>query len=244
MGAAPSFQDELKNIERYHIPNARFQDIEPYFNTGDIILFSGKSRWSRIIQTVCRSKWSHIGIVIRTTRFRDKYGENELFLWHSTIDKVVESVLSAEKRREWGFEMAKSGVQLNPLEDALRTYEGMFCVRHLKLPPYLQKHVRSIKNKLFKWMEKEEPKAYENDYLTMLKATIAGQSDIPYEDTSAYFCSELVICTLRQMQIVSVLNSSAYAPHHFSSEMDSINELLYQQWGDKVFYTPEVQIIF
>ena len=33
--------------------------------TGDIVLYSGTRLWSRVIRAFSKSKWSHVGIIIR-----------------------------------------------------------------------------------------------------------------------------------------------------------------------------------
>lgn len=183
-------------------------------------------------------------MIFRTNRYQDRYGGEKLFLWHSTIDKVVDSVISAEDREKFLLETTKSGVQLNPLEAALRKYEGYFCVRRLKMSKTDRHSLKSIEEDLLKWMKAEEPKKYEKDYITMLKATMVENQDLVYDDTRYYFCSELVCCTLKHMGLLFFLNTSGYTPQHFSSEYDIVNSLLKNRWKGRITYEKEIQITF
>lgn len=43
----------------------RYEELEPRLRTGDILLFHGDSRRSRVIEGVTRSKFSHVGMIVR-----------------------------------------------------------------------------------------------------------------------------------------------------------------------------------
>ena len=87
-------------------PTVRYEDLEPRLRTGDVFLFHGASRRSRIIETVTKSEFSHIGMVVRPQ------GGKEPLLWHTDPRALTEDL---EDHGEHG------GAQLNDLAVALAT---------------------------------------------------------------------------------------------------------------------------
>jgi hypothetical protein len=85
-------------------PTVRYEDLEPLLRTGDVFLFHGSSKRSRIIETVTQSEFSHIGMVVRA-----QAGKPPL-LWHTDPRAVTEDL---EDHGEHG------GAQLNDLTVAL-----------------------------------------------------------------------------------------------------------------------------
>ena len=91
-------------MDSHHWPTVRYQDLEPRLRTGDVLLFHGASRRSRIIETASGSEFSHVGMIVRP-----KDGLPPL-LWHADPRAVTEDVVGD---REHG------GAQLNDLSAAL-----------------------------------------------------------------------------------------------------------------------------
>ena len=90
-------------MDSHHWPTIRYEDLEPRLRTGDVFLFHGASRRSRIIETVTESEFSHIGMIVRPS------GRPPL-LWHTDPRPVTEDV-------EGGGE--HGGTQVNDLTAAL-----------------------------------------------------------------------------------------------------------------------------
>ncbi len=42
-----------------------FDDLVPEMKTGDLMLFNGKYKGSKLIEILERSEWSHVGIIIK-----------------------------------------------------------------------------------------------------------------------------------------------------------------------------------
>src|SRR5215471_15046966 len=82
----------------------RYEELEPRLRTGDLLLFHGDSRRSRLIEAATRSKFSHIGMIVRPDPAKAPQ------LWHSDPRAVTKDV---RDQREHG------GAQLNELTAAL-----------------------------------------------------------------------------------------------------------------------------
>src|SRR5256885_15289257 len=84
-------------------PTISFEVLEPALRTGDLLLFHGASRRSRIIETATGSEFSHVGMIVRPEGARPK-------LWHTDPRAVTEDVLEEDEH---------AGAQLNDLAAAL-----------------------------------------------------------------------------------------------------------------------------
>lgn len=91
-------------MDSHRWPTVRYEDLEPRLRTGDVFLFHGASRRSRIIETVTESEFSHIGMIVRP-----QSGKPPL-LWHTDPRAVTEDVEDDEEH---------GGAQLNDLAAAL-----------------------------------------------------------------------------------------------------------------------------
>ena len=80
----------------------------------DILLFSSKGPISNLIKFITKSKWSHVGCVLKI--------RGELFCWESTT-------LNRSKR----ISGVKKGVQLTSLEKRLSDYKGEVGLRRLNI---------------------------------------------------------------------------------------------------------------
>lgn len=89
--------------------------------TGDLILFGGKSIFSRLIEWATSSKYSHCGIVLRDPHFIHP-SLNGLYLWESGWEGSED----AENHR------LKLGVQIIPLHQVLDGYNGSVYYRPLQ----------------------------------------------------------------------------------------------------------------
>lgn len=173
-----------------------FDSIRHRLQTGDILLFSGRSLISLLIRlfTVCR--WSHIGIVVRDP------GSAALYLWEATSNNVVHDV-------DYGY--IPRGVQLVRLEDKLRCYDGVVAVRLLT---GVERNPKLLKR--FSWIFKRLRRApYRNYVLEFLMVGLWGQR----RGLQYAFCSQLVAETYMRMRLLRPVKPSAlYTPRDFSSE--------------------------
>ena len=81
-------------------------------DTGDIILFNSRKYWySRWIESVLHSKFSHIGIIIKNPSFIDEKLTDGTYLFESSYEGIPDSI---DHKKIYG-------VQLNPLKNVYIT---------------------------------------------------------------------------------------------------------------------------
>jgi len=94
----------------------KFKDIKNNINTGDLILFAGEELDSKIIRRFIKTKWCHVGVVIKIPDW------DILMLWEYSPTATLSDSLHGRKKR---------GMQIVPLERRLEEYKGTFSIRHL-----------------------------------------------------------------------------------------------------------------
>jgi hypothetical protein len=164
--------------------------------TGDILLFSGRTLISRAIRMVTRSRWSHIGIIVR------KAETGELFLWEATSSNTINDV-------DYGH--VPRGVQLVRLEDKVRSYDGLVAVRRL-----IGVERTSEMLKRFGWLFKRLRRApYRNYVVEYVKVGLGLSRRAP----RYAFCSQLVAEAYVRMRLLRPEKRSAlYVPKDFSPD--------------------------
>lgn len=130
----------------------KLTDYMKWAQTGDIILSSGSSRFSKIIKEITGCRWSHVAIVIRG---EDVGLSNSLYVWEATGKGVGEvEFLEACKTTDTSF------------FSRLTNYgAGDVAVRVIK-----GDRTDLMLGKLKKYMDENRGKGYEKDKLEMLKA--------------------------------------------------------------------------
>lgn len=172
--------------------------------TGDLVLFSGKSRFSNLIKTVSGGKWSHVGMVIVEPKLHP-----DPLLWEATMLCDVPDISGAD---------ATPGVQLVTLAGRLAAYDGEVTWRSLSRPlegPHLERfagHRTALANL-----------PYERSKLELARAVYDGWGGTsPAEDLTSIYCAELVAEAYQVMGILPDfpvgLPSNEYVPHDFSEE--------------------------
>lgn len=164
--------------------------------TGDILLFSGRTLISRAIRVFTRSQWSHIGIVVRQA------DTGELFLWEATSSNTIDDV-------DYGH--IPRGVQLVRLEEKVRSYDGLVAVRLL-----IGVERNSTMLKRFGWLFKRLRRApYRNYMLEYLNVGLGLSRRAPHY----VFCSQLVAEAYMRMRLLRPAKRSAlYVPKDFSPD--------------------------
>jgi hypothetical protein len=186
-------------------------------NTGDIVLFSGRSPLARLGQCVSQTKWIHIGMVLRCD-----WG---VFLWESDLFGHLKDLQSGKIR---------GGVRMVALSDRVKRYDGEAWVRPLKVgttPLNLQA--------LSDLIEEVRGCSYERHYIQLIKAYWGGLVGQNTEDLSSLFCSELVAEAYQRMGVFAEppegRPSNAYTPIDFSEERDISPYLLNKATLGKAF---------
>ena len=87
----------------------KYEDIRVSLKTGDLVLFEGKSLFSKIIRRASGSRWSHVGMILKRQEF------DYLALYESTGGGSLPDLVHG---------VPVKGVQLVPLSDRILNYEG------------------------------------------------------------------------------------------------------------------------
>ena len=189
-------------MDSHHWSTVRYEDLEPRLRTGDVVLFHGASRRSRMIETVTRSEFSHIGMIVRPQ------GGKPPLLWHTDPRAVTEDVVDDDEH---------GGAQLNDLTAALAV---------MTRPGYGDKpFVRQLIVERTPEMEREALRAIAAaDKISfpslgkILKEWVLGRLRIGTSEKSMD-CAEAVAITYQRMGLLSPEPPpNAYAPRDFSAQ--------------------------
>ena len=178
----------------------KYIDIRDELKTGDIVLFSGTGPISMLIRLTTRSRWSHIGMIVKVPDF------DMVLLWESTsLNNYlgVKDVYAGAPLK---------GVQTTVLSDKISRFRGDVAVRQLNDELEIDK-IKELSNLRNEW--KNIP--YETDYLELLNSAI-DLKIIPEneEDLSSIFCSELVGEALQRIKIIDEsMPSNEFVPSDF-----------------------------
>lgn len=165
--------------------------------TGDIVLFAGRGLVSGTIRLFTRSRWTHVGMVLRGD-------DGELLLLESTnTDEAPDTVLGRPVR----------GVQVVRLAEKLAAYDGAVALRRLELderPPAFDEAVRDI---ALLWRYR----GYK-DFTATLLLDLLSANRRP-QRVHRLFCSELVAETYKRLGIMCrKVRSSRYVPGDFARD--------------------------
>ena len=175
--------------------------------TGDIVLFSGKGGISDWIKWFSSSSWSHVGMVLKLS------GWDMLLLFEST---TLNSIKDVETGR------AVRGVQLVPLSERIKTYNGKIAIRRLS-----KAITEPMRKKLLKFRRSVSGRPYEKDYIELIRSAYDGPFGENKEDLSSLFCSELVAEAYQKIGMLAEPRkgkphkgepSNEYTPRDFSTE--------------------------
>lgn len=176
---------------------AKYEEIRPLLNTGDIVLFSGKGFISWLIKKVTQSPWSHIGLVLKSTEL------DSILLWEST---TLNNIPNLENGR------VTSGVQLSSLSERIRHYKGTVGIRileHRRTPEFIST-ILALKDEV-------RGRKYEQNKIKLIRSAL----DLFWwqrnrKDLNSIFCSELVAEAYQRLGLLDAAKvSSEYTPSDF-----------------------------
>lgn len=180
----------------------RYHDLEPRLRTGDLLLFHGASRRSRIIEAATRSEFSHVGMIVRPV------GGGPPLLWHTDPRAVTEDLV---ERRDHG------GAQLNDLSAALAVmtspqYGDTPFVRQL-----IVERTPAMDAAALQAVEAADDTSFPS-LRKILKEWVLGHLHISTSEHRMY-CAEIVARTYQQMGLLPPEPpANAYAPGDFSAQ--------------------------
>ncbi len=178
---------------------SKYLGIRDTLNTGDIVLFSGRGFVSTAIKCISCSKWSHVGMVVKSAEL------GAVLLWETT---------TLSKIKDINFDDVRQGVQLVPLSERIRQYEGEIAVRKLQAErsPFMLRQLALLR-------EEVKGRPYEDNYLELVRSVYDGAMGENEEDLSSLFCSELIAEAYQRMGLLhdADLPSNELTPADFSS---------------------------
>jgi hypothetical protein len=167
--------------------------------TGDIVLFSGRTLSARVVQVFTKSYWSHIGVVLRLP----EYGDTPL-LWELT---------RASKLPDLQRHEIFDGVQLVPLALKVASYPGEVFVRRLTGAGAVKTRRQRIQPLLSEWAAHP----YRNFLVKQWLAWRHGPDASQWQRGG--FCSEFVAEVYKQLQLLPLGKPSmSYMPCDFAPE--------------------------
>ena len=176
-------------------------------DTGDIILFRGSSWLSYLLEWIGRSRYSHVGIIIKDPAFIDSSLPNGIYLLESGWNPIPDSE----------DHVLKSGVQLHLFSDLLKEcapysvyVRRISCERNHSFYEKIDTIHKTIHNRpydmnLWDWIRA----AYHLD----IDGSIAPA---PSATTKRFWCSALVAYVLDQLDLIEPVNWSIVTPRDFS----------------------------
>lgn len=177
------------------IPSVRLDELQ----TGDLVLFSGRTFSARLVQVFTGSYWSHVGIVLRLP----EHGSAPL-LWEATRASKL-----ADIHRGSTFD----GVQLVSLAEKVASYEGEVVVRRLVGTETARRRSRRIKPLVRQW----SALPYCNFVIKQFKAWWRGHEAAAWQRGG--FCSEFVAEVYKHLKLLPAdKRSMDYVPRDFSPE--------------------------
>lgn len=183
-----------------------YEKARPTLKTGDILLFSGRGLISEMIKKFTRCKWSHVGLVIRSQEL------DTVLVFESTTLSTVKDIDSGALRE---------GVQVVPLSERLRSYDGEVAYRSLA-KPIGHEHLK----KLMQFRREMAGRAYEKSRLELLRSAVDVGCE-NREDLSTVFCSELVAEAYQRLGLLDESKpSNEFTPADFSQDLPLIGASL------------------
>lgn len=182
-----------------------YSDIRTALNTGDLVLFSGSGIISASIKFFTRSKYSHIGMVLRLEH-------DFLAIWESTT-------LSPLVDMDTG--LPTKGVRVVPLSESIRSAKKV-VVRQL-----LGAGITDIDvTRLMQLRKDFVGRPYEQHERELLKAAYDGPGGRNHPDLSSIFCSELVAAAYQHIGLIdSDIPPNEFTPGDFSERRNGLSLL-------------------
>lgn len=176
-----------------------YKEIRPDLKTGDIVLFSGKGVFSKVIKLASKSKWSHVGMIVKVE------GWDFVLLWESTTLNTAHDI-DAGKRRK--------GVQIVALSQRLDKYKGEIGVRHLNGVELNSDDITKLQELRLEVMHRP----YERNMVELVGSVLGSVFNIAGGSLGSLFCSELVAEVYRRIGLLEAdVKPNSFTPHSFSN---------------------------
>ena len=167
--------------------------------TGDLVLFSGKGLVSAMIRLFTRSRWSHVGLVIR-----DGVSGTPLLLEATITEESADTVLGRPVR----------GVQVVRLADKLVAYDGTVVLRRLEIDERPAGLAVDIREDMREMAALWRYRGYKSFTMTLILDLLSANRRPPR--VHRVFCSELVAEMYKRHGLMTrTVRSSRYVPGDF-----------------------------
>jgi hypothetical protein len=203
------------------------QEKELNLKCGDLILFSGNSNTSFLIELSTLSRWSHVGMILKDP------GTNKLYIYDATT--------------------STGHVTLSPLKEKLLNYDGYFKIRKLRTKlsdktelamwdfmnrtvniPFENNKFDMLNAGVYYWTYKIPfmPIAFE----------LFGKT----EDDRTFFCTELIVKMLKTVAGFNMCGRriNTFVPADFSSDSscDLLNAFSFRSKYEEDMYIHELYV--
>lgn len=179
-------------------------------DTGDILLFKGTSIFGRILELFGKSRYSHVGIVLKNPKFLNDTLEDGLYIFESSYNNTPDSE----------DHMYKLGVQIHKLEDVLNEY------KEYKEYVYIRK-LNCVRDDLFyKKLNDIHKEVHNKPYDINICDWITAKYNLDkkvapnpkYMSTKDFWCSALVCFIFKELGFIKDdINWTIMAPRELSS---------------------------
>jgi hypothetical protein len=200
---------------------------ERELDTGDIILFRGNHLISRVLECFGRSKYSHVGMILKNPKHIHLDLEDGLYLLESSSNDTPDV-------EDHQF---KIGVQIHRLEDILREYPtGSVFVRYLDT-----KRDDAFYSTLTEIHKEIHDKPYDLNPLDWVRAEWnlihPLEIDSKFQKTGSFWCSALLCYIYGRLDCLEAeMDWSLIAPKEFSSEEGTLLRFRYPISKDMPYY--------
>ena len=197
--------------------STNYDDIINKLDTMDILLFNGQDYWfSYIVELLTYSKFSHIGLVLKSPTYIDPSLTGTYFL-----ESGSEIIPDAEDGK------IKFGVQITDLNTVLQNYTGHVYYRKLQITnpndSIISPFINSIDNteygpQIANAYQSVYDAPYDDNVIDLFKADI-GMDFGNNQRTDDFFCSALVTYIYTKLGILSnniqwdLIEPKEYAPN-------------------------------
>ena len=177
--------------------------------TGDVILFSGNSWISYIVEWFGRSPYSHVGMIIKNPSFINTTLQDGIYLLESGFNSIPDSE----------DHLYKVGVQIHLLSDILEKCQpGSVYVRRISCKRdsfFYEKldnihktiHNRPYDMNLWDWLKAS--------YHLDIDGDISIQQNEP-QTTDRFWCSALIAYVFDKLDLIEPVNWTIVTPRDFS----------------------------
>lgn len=183
---------------------------------GDIITFSGFDIPSTVVKVATQSSYVHVAIVFSVRASSDAFPGAQTTTQSSVNQEREDTILIAESHIDSSIPSVGTGkrtlgVQLQWLSNRLACAKGPVWWAPLSTPLTITQS-----QTLQGWLWDVESQGTPYDFVQAVGAGMDACDHLGLENTpdeSAFFCSELVICALQKVRVISdLINPSEQTP--------------------------------